>query len=66
MTKKKPKKRNPTDLTLRNLRALKKKLKFIEMHHQVLFELIQGRYGCFSRLNQLEHRVKALEEAKKK
>jgi hypothetical protein len=51
---KRKKKRNPADLTLRNLRALKKRLAELERRVERLevfleeFELVPGRAGVFS------------------
>lgn len=37
----KPKKKNPADLTLRNLRALKKRVERLELHVSMCHEAIQ-------------------------
>lgn len=52
------------ELTGINLAAMKKRLKYFETHYQVIFELLQGKYGCFPRINELEARVFKLERKK--
>lgn len=43
MVKAKPKKRNPNDLTLRNLRALKKRIEVLEKKWDLLIEVATER-----------------------
>jgi len=49
MKPKKPKKRNPTDLTLRNLRALKKRVEILETYVDSKFLLFDEIWRTLNR-----------------
>jgi len=51
------KKKNVQDATLKNIRVLKRQLASVENELAMIFELLQGEWGIFPRLNGLEARV---------
>lgn len=52
----KPKKRNPQDATLRNIRALKKRVDDLESRHVALLTVLKFSADCFSERIILKHR----------